>query len=289
MFNWLFSYDFLVVTVALSILSLSSGLIGCFSVYQGKSLIGDAVGHATYPGILVAFILTQSRSTFILTAGAVVFAWLAYVSIHWLTKKSILRFDAALAIVLTGFFGLGMVLKTWLQGNPHFQNSAQAGLSSYVFGQSAFIMLEDLWTIIPVAIVTIGGIWLFFKEIKVCVFDKTYAQVIGINVNFIDTLLLFLMIINISVGIKSVGVILIASFLIMPCVLANQLTKKIKVALAIACGSGIIASLLGSIISILFDGLSTGPSIILVLGSMTFIAMIFGKYGLLARRRSLHG
>ena len=114
----LFSYDFLVVAIGTVLLAIPSAIVGCFSVYKGQSLMADAVGHASYPGVVVAFMLFSIRSSVILTLGAAVFGILAYLTIQLIRKHSVIDFDAALAIVLTGFFGLGMVLKSYLQGNP---------------------------------------------------------------------------------------------------------------------------------------------------------------------------
>ena len=124
----LFSYDFLVVAIGTVLLAIPSAIVGCFSVYKGQSLMADAVGHASYPGVVVAFMLFSIRSSVILTLGAAVFGILAYLTIQLIRKHSVIDFDAALAIVLTGFFGLGMVLKSYLQGNPLYMRASQSCL-----------------------------------------------------------------------------------------------------------------------------------------------------------------
>ena len=90
----LFSYDFLVVAIGTVLLAIPSAIVGCFSVYKGQSLMADAVGHASYPGVVVAFMLFSIRSSVILTLGAAVFGILAYLTIQLIRKHSVIDFDA---------------------------------------------------------------------------------------------------------------------------------------------------------------------------------------------------
>ncbi len=114
----LLSYDFLVVAIGTMILSIASGFVGCVSLHKGQSLIGDAVGHASFPGIVIAFMLFRTRDPVILSLGALASGALAYALIQLVSGGTKIRLDASLAIFLSGFFGLGMVLKSYTQGNP---------------------------------------------------------------------------------------------------------------------------------------------------------------------------
>ena len=171
----LFSYDFLVVAIGTVLLAIPSAIVGCFSVYKGQSLMADAVGHASYPGVVIAFMLFSVRSSVILTLGAAVVGILAYLTIQMIRKHSVIDFDAALAITLTGFFGLGMVLKSYLQGNSSYMRASQAGLKNYIFGSAAFIMKEDIIMIAICAIIAAVLLALFYKELvarsTVCKFN----------------------------------------------------------------------------------------------------------------------
>ena len=124
MIEILTSYDFLVVALGTTILAMVSAVIGCFSVYKGQSLVGDAVGHSTFPGIVLIFMIFQSRNPILLTIGAALSAGLAYETIQALVRYSKIKLDAALAIVLSGFFGLGLVLKSYIQGNHNYVNAS---------------------------------------------------------------------------------------------------------------------------------------------------------------------
>lgn len=281
--NILLSYDFLVVAAGTTILALASAIVGCFSVYKGQSLIGDAVGHATYPGIVIAYMLFQSRNPLILMIGAIVVGTLAYMTVDFMVKNGKIRLDAGLAVVLTGFFGFGMVLKSFVQGHPMYTSAAQAGLKNYIFGLAAFIIIDDVKLISIFSLIVLAIVFIFYKELVAGIFDREYSQLIGINVKMMDKILLFLMIVTISIGLKTVGAILISSFLIIPCLCANQHSRNIKVVLPIAAVVGMFSSFLGTYLSTVVRGLSTGPVIILVMGTITLISMVVGRYGVIRR------
>ena len=208
----LFSYDFLVVAIGTVLLAIPSAIVGCFSVYKGQSLMADAVGHASYPGVVIAFMLFSVRSSVILTLGAAVVGILAYLTIQMIRKHSVIDFDAALAITLTGFFGLGMVLKSYLQGNSSYMRASQAGLKNYIFGSAAFIMKEDIIMIAICAIIAAVLLALFYKELVASIFDPQFASSIGISMPIVSGVLLLMMVMFIVVGLKCIGAILISSF-----------------------------------------------------------------------------
>lgn len=285
MLSLLFSYNFLVVAIGTVILAIASAVIGCFSVYKGQSLVGDAIGHSSYPGVVLAFMLFLTRNPLLLTLGAAFVGAIAYAHITSLIRNSKIHLDAALAIILSGYFGLGAVLKTHTQGNPLYVHASQAGIRNYIFGSAAYITKSDVYTIVAFSLFSLALLMLFYKEIVVNIFDQSYAKSIGISANVIDFVLLLMMISIIALGLKSVGAILISSFLIMPCICANQHSKRLKNVLIIASIVGAVSSFVGTYISTAVSGFSTGPSIILVMGIITFLSMLFGKYGLIKKQQ----
>lgn len=281
----LFSYDFLVVAIGTVLLAIPSAIVGCFSVYKGQSLMADAVGHASYPGVVIAFMLFSVRSSVILTLGAAVVGILAYLTIQMIRKHSVIDFDAALAITLTGFFGLGMVLKSYLQGNSSYMRASQAGLKNYIFGSAAFIMKEDIIMIAICAIIAAVLLALFYKELVASIFDPQFASSIGISMPIVSGVLLLMMVMFIVVGLKCIGAILISSFLTMPCICANQHSRDLKWVLCIAACVAGISAFIGTFLSTAYSGIATGPMVILCMGTFTILSMIFGKYGLIAQRK----
>ncbi len=275
-------YSFLVVATGTMILSVAAGSIGCITVLKGQSLIGDAIGHSSFPGVVLAFMLFLTRDPFILFIGAVSSGAIAYVSINLIKDNSKLDLDAILAVVLSSFFGLGMVLKSYIQGNTDYAGSSQSSLQNYIFGQAAYMMKKDVALIFIVAVLSLILLILFFKEIKLYVFDEVYAKTIGINTAVLKGIILLMTMSLIGVGLKVVGAILISSLLIVPAITALQWSKDLKKVVFIAALSAACSAFIGTYLSQVLEGFSTGPSIIVVMSSLAFISLILAPHGLVA-------
>ena len=117
-------FSFQIVLLGTVVLAMASGVVGTVTVLRGQSLIGDAIGHATFAGIVIAFMLFQSKNTLILTLGALVAGMVAFYFIELIHKHSLVSLNSALALVLSSFFGLGMALKSYIQGNPQFGDAS---------------------------------------------------------------------------------------------------------------------------------------------------------------------
>lgn len=284
------SYSFQIIALGTVILAAVSGMIGCLNVYKGQSLIGDAVGHSSFPGVVLIFMLFQIRNPGLLLMGAIFTGALSYFLIQTANANSKISLDACLAIFLSGFFGLGMVLKSIIQGNPSFTKASQSGLENYIFGQASYMLESDVKWIAIVSGICLAMLILFYKELKLFIFDHDYASFIGISTKTLNFILLFMTISLISVGLKAVGAILISSFLILPCVAANQWSHNFNKVLILSAIFGSISAFIGTAISTLERGFSTGPSIILVSGGIALISMLFGPYGAIMqyiRRRKI--
>ena len=174
--NLLTSYTFWVVAIGTMLLASTSGAIGCITVLKGQSLIGDAIGHSTFPGIVIAFMILLRKDSFIFLIGAIISSIVAFICIQMFSSKSKLNLDAVLAIVLSSFFGLGMVLISHIQGNSNYANAAQAGIQKYIFGQSAYMLKSDVYMIFFVCVPSILLLLLFYKEIKVLYLMRLYQR-----------------------------------------------------------------------------------------------------------------
>lgn len=271
------TYSFQIVALGTVLLAIASSMVGGINVYKGQSLIGDALGHSTFAGVVIAFMLFLSRNSIILLLGAMIVSMLAYIVIQFGRKNTKIGLDANMAIVLSGFFGLGVTLKSYIQGHSSFRGGAQAGLDRYIFGQAAYLLKQDLYLILVAAIISLLIILIFYKEFKTYLFDREYAYMIGINVKLLERLLLFLTILLIGVGIKAVGAVLISSFLVMPTVSASQISKKFSVVLILSAIFGSISAFVGSFVSTAYKGISTGPSIILVSGLIFCVCALIRK------------
>ena len=279
------SYSFIIVGSGTFLLAAIAGAVGCITVLKGQSLIGDAIGHAAFPGIVLSFMLFMQREPVLLTLGAVVSGTTAFILIQVIKENSKLKLDAILAVVLSSFFGVGMVLKSHIQGNSTYKDAAQSGLSSYIFGQAAYIMKDDVKLIVYVGIPMLVLLILFYKEIKVFLFDEIYASTIGIKTVLLYGIILVMTMGIIATGLKLVGAILISSLLIIPAITALQWSDKFGWVLIIAGVVGGVSALIGTYISTAYDGMSTGATIILIMGSFAIISLVTGPHGMIKNLR----
>lgn len=263
------------------LLGIASGITGTFSLLQRQSLIGDAAAHAALPGIALAFLLTGMKNLPTLMIGAAITSAAAIYSIQFIVKYSKLKADAAIGLVLASFFGLGIVLLTIVNRSPL---GNQSGLNDFIFGKAAAMTKVDLyWLIICTSIIIVVSL-LFFKEWKLMIFDPIYAKGIGLPVEPMRICLTFLIVLTIVTGIQAVGVILMSALLIIPPITAKLLTRHLSTMLVTSATLGGIAGAVGSYISSLRVGLSTGPIIVLVATSLFILTFLFSPtHGYIAK------
>ena len=266
------SYTTQMVLLGTALLGLASGIAGTFAVLRKESLIGDGLSHAALPGVVIAFLLTGIKDIEVLIAGAalssITAAWLITITV----ENSKIKFDGALATILSAFFGLGMVLLTYVQS---LNNAGQAGLSKFIFGQAATILARDVYITSAAALIIIVLTALFWKELKLISFDVEYAKTLQIPVTFTLILYRSLLIMTIIIGIQSVGAILISSLLIAPAVGARQWTNKLGTMCILAGLFGMISAIGGTIWSTSVPKLPTGPAIIVILSILVLLSLIF--------------
>ena len=266
------SYTTQMVLLGTALLGLASGIAGTFAVLRKESLIGDGLSHAALPGVVIAFLLTGIKDIEVLITGAalssIAAAWLITITV----ENSKIKFDGALATILSAFFGLGMVLLTYLQS---LNNAGQAGLSKFIFGQAATILARDVYITSAAALIIIVLTALFWKELKLISFDVEYAKTLQIPVTFTLILYRSLLIMTIIIGIQSVGAILISSLLIAPAVGARQWTNKLGTMCILAGFFGMVSAIGGTIWSTSVQKLPTGPAIIVILSVIVLLSLIF--------------
>ncbi len=273
------SYGFLVVAVGTVVLAVAAGMVGTFSVLLGQSLIGDAVSHSAFPGIIIAFILIQTKDPIVLTIGAVISGAIAFIIIQIIHGNSKVSLDSILAIVLSSMFGLGMALMTYIDTADFTKNLNRAGLNSYIFGQAAFTMKKDVYLIIAVSVVSIVLMLVFYKELKVFIFDKEYSYSIGFSPKMIHLILLIMTMILIGVGMRIVGAVLISSMLIAPAITGLLWSKRLSIVLLIASIVGAVSAFVGTYLSVSYRGMSTGPSIIVIMSIICLSSLVVAPQG----------
>ena len=279
-------YTFQVVALGSLLMGMISGVMGSFAVLRKQSLLGDGVSHAALPGVVMAFLLTGNKQTEVLLLGALASGLLATLLMVNIAKNSRVKFDSALALVMSVFFGLGLVLLTYVQKQP---NANQAGLNRFIFGQASTLLRRDL-----IIMLAVGGILailtaLFWKELKLSTFDRDYAQSLGFSPRKLDLLISAMIVLAIIVGLQTVGVILMSAMLITPAVAARQWTNKLWAMVMLAALFGALSGVAGTVFSSLIPKLPTGPAIVVAISFIVGISLLFApERGVLARMYQRH-
>ncbi|GGD18441.1 zinc ABC transporter permease [Hyunsoonleella pacifica] len=247
-------------------------MLGSFAVLRKQSLLGDAISHAALPGIAIAFLLTGAKNSNTLLVGALVSGLLGTFWIRGIIKKTHLKSDTALGLILSLFFGFGMLLLTFIQKQP---NANQAGLDKYLFGQAATLIETDVWMMAIVTGICLFVLLLFWKEFKILLFDADYTKTLGFNTKTIDILITTFIVLAIVLGLQTVGVVLMSAMLLAPAAAARQWTNSLGIMVFLAAVFGAFSGVFGTAISATQNNLSTGPVIVIVASIFVLISFIF--------------
>jgi len=265
-------YTLRTITLGTAVLGAICGMLGSFAVLRKQSLLGDAISHAALPGIAIAFLITGTKDTNVLLLGALISGLIGAFWIRGMITKTHLKSDTALGLVLSLFFGFGMLLLTYIQKQP---NANQAGLDKYLFGQAATLVEKDVILMASVTGVCLLIMLLFWKEFKILLFDADYTKTLGFNTRFIDVLITFFIVLAIVLGLQTVGVVLMSAMLLAPAAAARQWTNKLSVMIFLAAIIGAFSGVFGTAISASQNNLSTGPVIVLVAAVFVLVSFIF--------------
>lgn len=281
-------FDYTLRTVALgsAVLGIVSGVLGCFAILRRQGLMGDALSHAALPGVCLAYMLTGSKAGVTLMLGAAIAGWVGMLLILLIVRRTRIDMGSALGIVLTVFFGFGVVLLTVIQkGN----DANQAGLDKFLFGQAAALVTEQVVTMALVGGLALVVVAALFKEFKLLSFDAEFADTLGLRTNMLGTVLTGLLVAAIVIGLNTVGVILMSAMLVAPASAARQWTHSLSKMIGLSALFGAVAGISGAIASVLIKDIPTGPAIVVILGMIVVVSLLFGSaQGLVwtGRRRS---
>ncbi len=270
--EWLTDYTLRTVILGSAILGATSGALGAFAVLRRQALLGDAVAHATLPGIVLAFVLTGSKAPLILLIGAALTGWFATLLILLILRQTRIREDAALGISLSVFFGLGIMLLSWVQKLPV---ANKAGLDRFLFGQAAALMEADVIMMSVFAVLILVSVVLFWKEFKLLSFNPEYGSTLGLPMRRLDIVLTGLIVVSIVLGLQMVGVVLMSAMLLAPAAAARQWTDRLAVMVLLSAGFGAVAGTTGTMLSATIERLPTGPSIIVVVSVIVVVSLLF--------------
>lgn len=272
--NFMIDHTFRTVALGCSLLGMVSGILGCFAVLRKQSLLGDAVSHASLPGVCLAFLFTNVKETEVLLFGALVTGVICIGLIQLIQNYTKIKFDSALALILSVFFGLGLVLLSYMNKLP---GSNKSGLNKFIFGQASTFIERDVNVIFIAGIVLLAIIMLFWKEFKLVSFDSDFAKTLGFPSKKIEILISVLIVVTVIIGIQAAGVILISAMLISPAVAARQWTDKLSVMVILSAIFGGISGFFGTLISISQENLPTGPIIVVIISLIVLFSILFSN------------
>lgn len=272
---------FQLVLLGSLLIGATSGTLGAFAVLRRRSLLGDALAHAALPGVALAFLWTQSKALPVLLLGATVSGVVGVLMIEAIVNYTRIKADAALGIVLSVFFGGGIVLLTHIQQS---EVGNQSGLDKFLFGQAASIVRADLYVMCIVSAVVMIAVFLFYKEFKGLIFDAEFLSALGFSQRVVDLLLMGLIVLTVMVGLQAVGIILIVAMLITPAAAARFWTDRLHVMVLLSGILGALCGALGVGLSALAPRIPTGPVMVLVATVVFLVSVLIApRRGVLAR------
>ena len=274
-------YTLRVVAAGSAVLGITSGVLGSFAVLRKQSLLGDAISHAALPGVALAYLLTGSKSPIVLVLGAALSGWIGTLAVRSIVKRSRIKQDTALGLVMSVFFGVGLVLLTYIQRLP---DASKAGLNTFLFGQAAAMLGRDVATMFVLGSLAVLAVVVFWKEFKLLSFDPAFAESMGFPVQLLEVLLTTLLVVAIAIGLQAVGVVLMSALVVAPAAAARQWTDRLGVMVVLAAAFGAASGVTGAVVSSSVEHLPTGPTIVLVASVIVALSFAFAPgRGLVAR------
>lgn len=245
------------------------GVIGCFIVLRNMSLLGDALSHAILPGVFFAFLLFgYSAIGFFL--GATVAGVLTAIAISWLQQNVQTKNDASIGIIFTAMFSIGVIGISKISK----EDGVHLDLQHFLFGNIFGVSNEDLVITAIVMVYTLISVVVLYRYLFITTFQETIAEAMGISVKTIHYYLMFLLSIVVVASLSAAGVILVVAMLVTPAATALLLSNKLKHVLVIASIIGLLTTVIGFFVTVLFDT-TPGPAMCLVATVMYLMAVLF--------------
>jgi ABC-type Mn2+/Zn2+ transport system permease subunit len=260
-----FAFEFMqrALVVAILVGALCS-TIGTYVVLRKLSFIGDGIAHASFAGIVVAYL--RGIDYYV---GAAVVAVITALGIGYVTRRGRVALDTAIGVMFTGAFALGVFL---MSRQAHYN----VDLEGFLFGNILAVSRSDLVLIVTLAVVVVSSLVLLYRALLYTSFDPVVAQASGINAAFVDYALLVLLALTIIISLESVGIVLVAALLVTPAAAAYQLTRRFNRMLALSALIGTTCSVLGLYLSYYLNA-SSGATIVLLVTAVFFGAMALGR------------
>lgn len=257
-------YGFMQRSLTIAVLvGIVCAIVGSYLMVQRLALLGDAISHSVLPGLAIAFALGVN-----IFMGAFVTGVLSTIIIAWIRTRSTIKEDAAMGIVFSAFFALGITLITLIQKDNKID------LNHFLFGNILGVSVEDVRDTALIAVLVLIAVFLLYKELLFYTFDPAGAQASGLPVNLLNFGLMVLIALTIVASLKAVGVVLVLSLLITPAATAYLLVPRLHQVMILGAILGVISSISGMYLSYFYN-LPSGPAIVLVASSLFAVALLF--------------
>src|SRR5436190_3133354 len=247
--------------LATLLIGIVCAVIGAFVVMQELAFIGDALAHASFPGVVIAFLLK-----FPLELGGAVVGILTALGIGVLTRRGKLSQDTAVGVLFAGTFALGVALLSTVKNYTK-------DLFGLLLGDVLAIQTSDLIVIAVMGAAMLAIVFALYKELVLLTFDPVQAEVIGLPVGWLHELLLALMAVTIVISIQTVGIVLVVAMLVTPAATATLLVRRFPLVMLIGAIQGVLGAIAGLYLSFYLN-IASGATIVLVLTSMFFLALV---------------
>ncbi|MDU0363785.1 metal ABC transporter permease [Rhizobium sp. 25PS6] len=261
-----FQFGFMVNALVISVLvAIPMALLSCFLVLKGWSLMGDAISHAVFPGVVIAYIVGIPFAV-----GAFVAGMFCAIATGFLKDNSRIKQDTVMGIVFSGMFGLGLVLYVKIQSHVH--------LDHILFGDMLGVSWRDIGQSAVIAAITAVILGVKWKDFLLHAFDPAQARAVGLRINLLHYGLLALISLTIVGALQAVGIILSIAMLIAPGAIAFLLTRRFSTMLLLSVAIAVIGSFVGVYLSFFIDS-APAPTIVLVLAIGFVLAFIHATHG----------
>ncbi|UQX55397.1 metal ABC transporter permease [Cytobacillus pseudoceanisediminis] len=274
-------YGFLQKALLTSVMvGIICGVIGCFIILRGMSLMGDAISHAVLPGVAISYMLGVN-----FFFGAVISGVITAIAIGFVSQNSRIKHDTSIGIMFTAAFASGIIIITMLKSSTD--------LYHILFGNVLAVRLSDMWITLGISLFVLGAVYLFYKELLVTSFDETMGAAYGLPVRFIHYFLMTLLTMVTVASLQTVGIVLVVAMLITPAAAAYLLTERLWMMIFLASGIGVISSIVGLYFSFTYN-LASGATIVISSTAIFILVFLFSpKHGLIwktlkVKKRELH-
>lgn len=257
-------YGFMQRSLIVAVLvGLLCAVVGSYLMVQRLALLGDAISHSVLPGLAIAFILGMN-----IFVGAFIAGVVSTMVITWIRTRSPIKEDAAMGIVFSAFFALGITLITIVQKDNKID------LNHFLFGNILGVTVTDMRDIAVIAAAVLLVVFLLYKELLFYTFVPSGAQAAGLPVNRLNFGLMVIIALTIVASLKAVGVILVLSLLITPGATAYLLVKRLHQVMILGAMIGVVSSISGMYLSYFYN-LPSGPAIVLVVSGLFVLSLLF--------------